>query len=174
MRKMLLVSTLLAAASMSLALPARATADEDEDESWPQMMMGDGCGMMGMMGMMGPGMMRHGHMGRSSRFGAEVDGRLAYIKSELEITDAQEDAWKGYAAAVKARVASMQTARQALWDAMEKGGALERMDARISAMEAMLDSLKAAKPALEKLYGALSDDQKKIADDVIGAGCGAL
>jgi hypothetical protein len=169
MRKMMLVSTLLAAASMSLALPARAT--EDEDESWPQMMMGDGCGMMGMMG---PGMMRHGHMGRWWRFGAEVDGRLAYIKSELEITDAQEDAWKGYAAAVKARVASMQTARQALWNAMEKGGALERMDARVSAMEAMLDSLKAAKPALEKLYGALSDDQKKIADDVIGAGCGAL
>ena len=41
-----------------------------------------------------------------------------------------------------------------------KGGATERMDARIKGMEAMIDALKAAKPATEKLYAVLNDEQK--------------
>jgi hypothetical protein len=38
-------------------------------------------------------------------------------------------------------------------------------------MESMVESLKALRPATETLYGALSDDQKKKADLLLGMGC---
>lgn len=103
-----------------------------------------------------------------------VAGRLAYLKGELNITDVQADAWKAYADAVESRVETMQSMRQSMMRAVQQGNAVERMDARIRAMEAMLESMKTVKPATEKLYSALSDEQKKIADELIGMDCGAM
>jgi LTXXQ motif family protein len=140
-------------------------------------MMGGGCPMIGMMGqgMMAPGLSGQGMIaGRQARIGAMVDGRLAYLKSELNITDAQSEAWNGYANAVKGRVDVMQSMRQAMMDAMQKGSATVRMDARIKSMEAMVESMKATNPAMEKLYAVLTDEQKKVADQLIGMDCGAM
>jgi len=134
--------------------------------------MGGGCATMGMMGqgMMG-GRGIWGHRGGMS---AVVDGRLAYLKDELKITDAQSDAWNGYADAANGRAAVMQGMRARMTDAMQKGGAVERMDVRIAGMEAMLESMKAVKPAIEKLYSTLTPEQKKTADQLIGVDCGAM
>ena len=140
-------------------------------------MMGGGCPMMGMMGlsMMGPGISGEGMMaGRQARMAALVDGRLAYLKGELNITDAQSEAWNGYTNAIKVRVDVMQGVRQAMTEAMQKGNAMARMDARIKSMEAMVESMKAVKPATEKLYAVLTDEQKKEADQLIGMDCGAM
>jgi hypothetical protein len=136
------------------------------------------------MGMMGNGMMGRGGwsadgwgramMGDQPRMGAMVDGRLAYLKGELGITDAQTKAWDAYAAAVKARVDLMQDMHAKMVETMQKGTATERMDSRIAGMEAMLESLKVLKPATEELYGVLTDEQKKVADDLIGVDCGAM
>jgi hypothetical protein len=129
--------------------------------------MGGGCSMMGMMGQ---GMMG----GRQAKMGAMADGRLAYLKGELDITGAQTESWNGYVEAVKGRVDTMQGMRQGMMEAMQKGSATARMDARIKGMEAMVESMKAVKPATEKLYGVLTDEQKKIADQLIGNDCGAM
>ena len=140
-------------------------------------MMGGGCPTMGMMGrgMMGQRMMGQGMMrGGGAKMGAMVSGRLAYLKDELKISDAQTEAWNGYAEAVKGRVKVMQDMRDSMMDAMQKGNAVERMDARISGMEALLEAMKAAKPATVKLYAVLTDEQKKIADRLIGVDCGAM
>lgn len=141
-------------------------------------MMGGGCptiGMMGhgMMGGWGQGWGR-GMMGRQPRMGAVVGGRLAYLKGELDITAAQTEAWDAYSAAVEARVELMQTLHQSMVETMQAGTATERMDARIASMEAMLESMKAMKPATEGLYAVLDDNQKKVADELIGADCGAM
>jgi hypothetical protein len=106
--------------------------------------------------------------------GAMVDGRLAYLKGELNIADAQSEAWNGYASAVKGRVDVMQGMRQAMVDAMQKGTAIARMDARVKSMEAIVETMKATKPATEKLYTVLTDEQKKVADQLIGMDCGAM
>lgn len=103
-----------------------------------------------------------------------VDGRLAYLKGELDITDAQNEAWEGYVDAVKGRVGVMQGMRQSMMDAMQKGSAIERMDVRIKSMEAMVEAMKAVKPATEKLYAVLNNEQKKVADQLIGIDCGAM
>ncbi len=113
-------------------------------------------------------------MGGQPKMGAVVDGRLAYLKGELGITDAQTKAWDAYAAAVKTRTELMQGMHATMVETMQKGTATERMDARIAGMEAMLDSLKALKPATEGLYSVLTDEQKKVADDLIGVDCGAM
>jgi hypothetical protein len=144
-------------------------------------MMGYGMGQMGIgqmgmmgpgnMGMMGPGM--HGMMGpvMMTDLGPMMEGRLAYVKAELGITDAQTAAWDGYATAVKARASNMQGMHTAMMRAMQAGTALERLDERTKAMESMVEGLKALRPATEKLYSALSDDQKKKADLLLGMGC---
>lgn len=147
-------------------------------------MMGGGCPMIGMMGqgMMGPGMMGPGMWGpwgpgmtgRQPKMEAIVAGRLAYLKGELNITEAQTEAWKGYAEVVGARVDLMQGMWQSMLGAMQQGTAIERADARIASMESMLEAMKALKPATEKLYAVLTDEQKKVADQLIGVDCGAM
>ena len=145
-------------------------------------MAGGGCPMMGMMGqgMMGQGPMGQGPMGQGrmagnqEMMGAIAENRLTHLKGELKITDAQADVWKAYADAIKARADVMQGMRTSMMDAMDKGGAIERMDIRIKSMEAMVESMQAVKPATEKLYAALAADQKKVADQLIGVDCGAL
>ena len=48
----------------------------------------------------------------------------------------------------------------------------DRLNAQIAAMESRVAALKEVKPALEKLYAALTDEQKKKADEVLtGMGC---
>jgi hypothetical protein len=81
-------------------------------------------------------------MGGQPRMGAMVDGRLAYLKGELGITDAQTKAWDAYATVVKARVDLMQDMQAKMVETMHKGTATDRMNSRIAGMEAMLDSLK--------------------------------
>lgn len=171
-----------AALAAALAATASPSFAQRMGGPGPMGMMGGGCAMMGMMGpgMMGGGPWGQGFMGQGPggmmqpRMDAMIDGRLAYLKGELGITDAQAEAWAGYADAVRARVGLMQGMRQSMFDAMQTGTALERMDVRIANMEAMLQAMKDLKPATEKLYAALTDEQKKVADDLIGNDCGAM
>lgn len=161
---------LFTTAALALALGATALSPsvaQTTGQASPMMgMMGGGCPTMGMMG--------QGMMGRQARMGAMVDGRLAYLKGELDITDAQIEAWQSYVDAAKGRVAVMQGMRQGMMDAMQKGSAIERMEVRISSMETMVEAMKALKPATEKLYAVLANEQKKVADQLIGIHCGAM
>jgi hypothetical protein len=132
--------------------------------------MMDGCPRMGDMmgvtrGKKGRGMMMHSV--------PMMEARLAFTKADLEITEAQMPQWDAYAEAVRARHEKMAAMHE---DKMKaKGGtALERMDARITSMETMLDGLKAMKAPTEALYASLSDEQKKKADKLLGGRCGMM
>jgi hypothetical protein len=136
----------------------------------PGMMMGRGWGMgpRGMMGM-GCAMWDFDDEGDTATF---AEGRIAFLKAELKITDAQKDVWDGYAKAVKSNLETMKSMHQAMLASFEGKTPVERLDARINAMETRVKALQEMKPALEKLYTALSDDQKKIANEVLtGMGC---
>jgi len=113
--------------------------------------------------MMGPGTMMN--------FGTMMEERLASIKAELGITEAQTSAWDDYASAVKARGMAMQDMHTAMAQTTETGSALERLDAHTKTMESMVESLKALRPVTETLYKVLSADQKKKADLLLGMGC---
>ena len=119
---------------------------------------------------MGWGMMNPAMMGMMMG-GPAAQGRLAYMKAELGITDAQTAAWDGYASAVNAQVTSMQSMHVGMMQTMQTGTAMTCMDAHIKAMQSMLDSMQALKPATEALYAALTDEQKQKADLLLVTGC---
>jgi hypothetical protein len=146
---------------------------------------GMGQGMMGQGGM-GPGMMQGGMMmqmmaGNCPMMGnmmgagdmpAYTDGRLAFLKAELAITDAQKAAWDTYAAALKKNLMSMHDMRQKMMTAISANNPADRLDAHLAAMESRVATLKEVKPALTQLYGVLTDEQKKKADQILtGMGC---
>ncbi len=181
-----LIATAGVALGLSLAATSPSHAHMNADPSQPAMgMMGGGCPTMTMMGsgMMSQGMAGDGNqgmMGDQVRMDAMADGRLAYLKTELDLTEAQMPAWNGYADAVKANMANMQDMRSDMMMAMQgsEGGnsasMSQMMDARITGMEAMLNAMKTVRPASEALYEVLNDGQKQKADHLIGFDCGAM
>ena len=86
-----------------------------------------GCPMMGdVMGFGRRGMkqgMGHGAMMHSIPM---MEGRLAYIKADLEIADAQMAAWDAYANAVRARHATMEGIRAEMMKAKAKPASILR------------------------------------------------
>jgi hypothetical protein len=85
---------MVAAGLLVAALSAPATADSDDDGSWSG--WGMGRGMMDGWGWGGP-MMGYGADAMLDR----IDGRLAYMKTELKITDAQATAWDELAKVIR-------------------------------------------------------------------------
>ena len=116
-------------------------------------MMGQGMGCGGMMGMMGGGCPMMGMMmGRNGPASAFAEGRIAFIKAELAITDAQNSVWDAYATALHKNFESMQTMHKTMMSASSPATPVERLDFHISAMELRLQALKEVKPALSALY----------------------
>ena len=139
-----------------------------------QGMMGpDMMGRGGMMGMMRGGCPMMGMMSGDGNMPSFAEGRVAFIKAELAITDAQKGVWDAYSAALRKNLESMQGMRKTMMGAMQAASpVLNGSIAYITAMEGRLQMLKDVKPALAALYAALSDDQKKKADGLLtGMGC---
>jgi hypothetical protein len=139
----------------------------------------------GMMGMTGPGMM--GMMGPAMMAGAagpamctamagHIDGRLAYVKAELKITEAQEQLWNTYAVAARDNTNTM-LARCTTMMSRHSGSTLnlpDQLDQNEQLMVAHLDAMRAMSKALKPLYAALSDDQKKTADQLFWGPMGMM
>jgi hypothetical protein len=140
-----------------------------------------GQGMMGGMdhgatggGAGGHGGMMMGHM--MCRTTEHVEGRLAYLKAELKLTDAQTPQWNAFADAVKS---STQKAGQACASMHEHGGSessgmsgmsggvLQHLGMMEKMMGAHLEEIRAIKAAAEPLFAVLTDEQKKIADQTM-------
>ena len=101
-----------------------------------------------------------------------AEGRIAFLKAELAITDVQKVAWDGYAAALSKNLQTMPGTRQIMMKTMEAKSPVERLDSHITAMEGRVEALKAVKPTLGALYTVLSLDQKNKADQLLtGMGC---
>lgn len=177
MTKLLVTATF--ALAMCAVVPSVATAQTNASG---MSMMGGSCPMMGMMGQGGSGqrMMSGSMMGgnmmgtQQSNMSAMADTRLADLKGKLKITGPETEAWNSYADAVKARVETMQGVHATMMTAMKAGSAVDRMNARISSMQAMVDAMKAVSPAITKLYSVLTVEQRTIADKLIGMDCGAM
>jgi hypothetical protein len=143
-------------------------------ESMPQGGMMHGGGMMGCM-MQGGGMMGMMRMMENCPMmggAAHIEGRLAFLKAELAITDQQKEAWEAYAAAIKKNLQGMQSMHDSMMKIMQAKSPVERLDAHIAAMDTRIATLKEIRPARAALYSGLNDEQKKKADELLtGMGC---
>lgn len=127
-------------------------------QGWGAGMMGAGCGMMGY---------RNG--GSGADYDSYVDGRIAFLKAELKITDAQSKVWEDYADALRTNSQVMISMHKRMYDAFQQnnGSAVRFLDLRIDGMKSHLAALEQLKPATEALYQALSEDQRKKADEIL-------
>ena len=127
------------------------------------MSMPDMMRMMQGMRMMGPGM---GGMGTIDR----VEGRIAFLRAETKITDAQTNVWNAFADALRTNAQKLSTIRAAM---MPQPGAASqqtlaaRLDVQERWLVARLEGTRAIKVAFTNLVGTLSDDQKKTANELL-------
>jgi hypothetical protein len=132
-----------------------------------------GGGMGGKMGGMdrdgghGGGMMRKMICG----FADKLDGRLAFLKAELKLTEAQTATWTSFETAWKA-AGEKALAKCAAMDAhmdMEHGdsGVLGKLTMMETHMTDHLEVVRAQKAALEPLFKTLTDEQKKVANETL-------
>jgi hypothetical protein len=176
---MFAVAAALSAIAGTIGTAAAQQPSPPEDQ-WggPGYMMGP-RGMMGF-GYTGPWMMGWGWGGRGAAMctamADHMAGRLAYIKAELKITEAQESLWKAYADASRDRAQAM-AAR--CTDVTGRGGPdtadlPERLDRHEQFMAAQLEALRAVNKALKPLYAALDETQKKAANQLFWGPMGMM
>ena len=93
--------------------------------------------------------------------------RVASLKTELKITEAQTPAWNKFADALIASAKSMEDAMDAMHTKMQHG-TIVSLPERIEHDEKMaathLANLQAIKGSLDPLYASFSDEQKKLAE----------
>lgn len=97
-----------------------------------------------------------------------VEGRIAYLKAELKITDAQGPQWDAVASAMRRGA----DAERALRDQMHAQGgkpmtAVERLALRDKASAIHAENAKAFTAAFTALYAGMGDDQRKAADQLL-------
>ena len=129
-----------------------------------KMMGGDMGRMMSMMSTM---RMMHGGDGMGMMPFDHIEGRIAFQKAELGITDAQLPQWNAFADAMRNGAKGMQTAMATAMQAGMPATAPARMDAMVQMMSAHLDAMKATTTASKALYAVLTDAQKKTADELM-------
>lgn len=103
---------------------------------------------------------------------AYADGRIAFLKSELGITEAQEAVWQAYAAALKKHLDRMLANQQSVMEVLEAKTPVDRMRSYIKAMDGRVSSLKELEGPLDDLYAALNPEQQARSDEILtGMGC---
>jgi hypothetical protein len=125
-----------------------------------------GAGDMPMMGMMRMMMGRDGMAGMSMMAG-HVEGRLAFLKTELKISDAQLPLWNAVADAIRANAKGMGAMSEGMMGSAQPTTLPDKLALREKMMTAHLEALRRLKTAVDPLYAALSDEQKKTADELL-------
>ena len=130
--------------------------------------------MMGpraMMGYGGPGSWMMGSGGFSQAMcnvmANHIEGRLAYIKAELKITEPQGSLWNGYAVAARDNANAM---RAHCTTMMNKCSANlpDRLDQHEQLMAAQLDAVRAMNKSLKPLMPRLATIKRKLPTNSFG------
>jgi hypothetical protein len=165
------------------AAPAQQPAPSQPGMGGQQGMMGDMpmmnmmrdmpmMRMMRMMGMMGPGTAGMATIDR-------VEGRIAFLRAELKITEAQASAWNAFANALRTNAQKLGQVRAAMMpqpgSAQQQAPTLaERLDLQERWLAARLEGIRAIKSAFTNLYSTLSEDQKKNAGELLAPHMGMM
>jgi LTXXQ motif family protein len=162
------------------ATPAPAPAQPTPPAGQPGM---EGMPMMNMMGGMPMiNMMRRMRMMEPDAGMATIDhveGRIAFLRAELKITETQASTWDAFAAALRTNAQKLGEVRAAM---MPQPGAGQQpaptITARLDLQErwflARLEGTRTIKSVFTNLYGTLSDEQKKTANELLAPHLGMM
>ena len=161
----------ISAVVLALAVSSAPAADDPHHSGAgvPTPMGSGTMPMMGQGGMMGGGdmgSMMGGGMGMQM-MARHIEGRIAFLKAELKITDAQLPQWNAFAQAMRDNAAAMPGMGSGMGMMNQSGALPDRLAAREKMLSARLEGLRKLKAAADPLYAALSADQKKTADELM-------
>src|SRR5215472_2090905 len=109
-----------------------------------------------------------GAMAGMAMMTGHVEGRLAFLKTELKITDAQLPLWNAVADAIRANGKSMSEMMSGgMMGSSQTATLPEKLALREKMMTRQLEALWKFKAAVDPLYAALSPEQKKSADELL-------
>ena len=156
-----LALTLAVAASPALAADTAAEPHQPAGSAMmPGCMMSEAEEGMPMMRMM---------MGQHDMpmMAKHIEGHLAFLKTELKITDAQLPLWNVFAQAMRDDASTMQAMPHPMMEMNKAATLTDKLRARETRLSARLDALRRLKVAVDPLYAALTADQKKTADEIM-------
>jgi hypothetical protein len=134
-------------------------------------------GSMPMMGMMGQrtAMAGMGMGGMGMPF-EHIEGRIAFLKAEIGITEAQQSQWNAFADALRRSAEAHRTMHQEMMG--QQSAAVsnwpERVARRANLMSTHTDALKAIEATVRPLYNTLTEEQKQKADRLLSGPMGMM
>src|SRR3954471_5517252 len=96
-----------------------------------------------------------------------IEGRIAFLKTELRITDVQKPQWDTFADALRAVARTHQSIHEQMTKAGMPSSWPERLAFQQKALSTRLNSLSALEAAAKPLYVLLTDEQRKLADQFL-------
>src|SRR5438105_4069294 len=136
---------------------ANAQDQSQQQDPWNGWMMGAwGRGMMGYGGGPASWLMGRGDVSQAmcNVMANHIEGRLAYLKAELKIAEAQDALWNGYATAARDNANAMRSHCTIMMSRRSGSAASlpERLDQHEHLMAAQLDAIRSMNEALKPLY----------------------
>jgi LTXXQ motif family protein len=121
--------------------------------------------------MMGPNGWNYQGASMCTMMAGHIEGRLAYFKTELKVTDAQASLWDAYASAARNNAQAMTAHCTAMMSRVGSTGLSlpDRLDLHEQFMEAQLDALRAMNKALNPSMPRSTTPRRKVPISFSGA-----
>ena len=143
-------------------------------EAAPGIQDQQGMSMMKMMGgggaQMGMGGMDMSGMGMTER----VEGRIAFLRAELQISNAQSNVWDAFAGALRNNAKRLKEANMPMMADAPMPQLLSQLNLQEQMLGARLEGVRAMKAAFGLLYEAFTPNQRKTADELVATHMGLM
>ncbi|GJL82795.1 MAG: hypothetical protein DHS20C01_24290 [marine bacterium B5-7] len=99
-----------------------------------------------------------------------IEGRIAFLKAELGISDAQQDQWQTVENILREQMAHRAQKRPMMKSQRQHDTdmtAPEQLAVRADMMQARLANLQKMQSAISDLYAVLNNEQKEVADELL-------
>lgn len=94
---------------------------------------------------------------------AMLEGRIAYLRTELRVTEAQAPVWEAFASSLRAGREHLDAARSALQGANAAADPMARLQGYESHLAARTEAVRMTRLAFNVLFAQLDDAQKRVA-----------
>lgn len=99
----------------------------------------------------------------SGNSAARIEGQIAFLRTELHITDAQTPAWDAFAAALRSGRGHLDAARTALQESNTAADPVARLEGFENHLKSRTEALHMTRMAFSALYVQLDESQKRTA-----------
>lgn len=161
----------VAAVSLIFATSSFAQDAHHPEETPPQAAPSRPAPAQGGMGMMGHGDMMGGDgmsammpmmaMMRMMQGPTHVEGRIAFLKAELKITEAQNKPWNDFATALRQAGTKMRAGQMGMMGMGAGMSMPQLLDQHEKQLAARLETVRSLKSSLNALHAVLSEEQRK-------------